>query len=705
MLNKKLVALERATNQYQKRYAKLEREYTRVNRALRVLSESSRILLRATDENAYLQKVCEILIRSKNYSLAWIGMIVNDREKSVRPVAEAGFKRGYLRQIKISWGNTKWGKGPTGLCIRKKTTQIVQNAMTDPRYKNWLKIGKKFNFLSTISIPIIINGMCIGALMIYTPEREAFDRDEIKLLEELVEDISYGIKNLRLYIILGETQTQLKSIYHTAQDAILLINDQYKIILCNPSTFSLFGYEENELLNQNISKVIAVPKKQNLNKSNLYHLIEGSVRKNYLKPIDLIGIKKNGEQIFLSASLSLTRLENKKNFVCVLHDISDRVRLIDEMKHRLEFEDLVLKISTRFAISYPDQIGHAITCSLKDITQFISADVCHLYLTENQKCNYLYFYSSKSNTKYLNITALKQDFFKWLSKEKAYHIIQFFDIKNISTKIPVNKNKYLKLGFKSILIIPLINEKNQLNGYLDFFFRRPSQWFSCEDVTELNTLGNIIMHAIARKNVAEQLDDTFYKLKIALTQIIELLSNIVEKRDPYTAGHQRRAAKLATAIAKEMNLSNEQIKAIEFGGIVHDIGKLYVSAELLSKPGKLSPEEFAIIKMHPQVGYELIKDIQLPWPIANIILQHHERYNGSGYPRGLKKDEIMLEARILTVADVVEAMSTHRPYRSARTLKEALREIKKNKGILYDPEVVDACLRVFRHGYRLEKSF
>ena len=182
---------------------------------------------------------------------------------------------------------------------------------------------------------------------------------------------------------------------------------------------------------------------------------------------------------------------------------------------------------------------------------------------------------------------------------------------------------------------------------------------------------------------------------------IHTIAATVEARDPYTAGHQMRVTDLITAIASEMGLDSDRVEGIKMAGIIHDLGKISIPAEILSKPGKLSDLEFKLIKTHPQNGFDLLKEIEFPWPIAQIILQHHEKMDGSGYPQGLKGEEIMLEARILAVADIVEAMSSHRPYRSALGIDKALEQIKQDKGTLLDPDAVDACLKVFEQGYKL----
>jgi PAS domain S-box-containing protein/putative nucleotidyltransferase with HDIG domain len=186
------------------------------------------------------------------------------------------------------------------------------------------------------------------------------------------------------------------------------------------------------------------------------------------------------------------------------------------------------------------------------------------------------------------------------------------------------------------------------------------------------------------------------RLQKALEGIIQAMAVTVEMRDPYTAGHQRRVATLAYAIAKEIGLPKDRIIGIELAGLIHDLGKIRVPSEILTYPDTLSEAEFNIIRTHPEAGYDILKNIDFPWPIAQIVLQHHERMDGSGYPKGLSGEEIMIESRIIAVADVVEAIASHRPYRQALGIERALQEISENKGILYDTLVVDTCLALFK---------
>lgn len=362
-------------------------------RALAALEKANKMLLiENDDEQKFLNSICKIIAESRGYMLSWVGYGQNDENKTVKVVAQAGFSPHYLKEIKVSWGDNKWGRGPTGVAIKTGKIRVVQHSMTNPEYKPWRKLGQKYGFNASCSIPLNIHKEH-AAIMIYSADPDAFHKEEVKVLKQLANNISFGINSIRTRIKLG--------------------------------------------------KVI----------------------------------------------------------------------------------------------------------------------------------------------------------------EK------------------VNK---------------------------------------------------------------------------VLVQTLEVASIAVEKRDPYTAGHQNRTASLANAIAKKMNLSKKQIEGITYGAMVHDIGKIYVPAEILNRPGKLTDLEMSFIKTHCQAGYDLIKDIVYPWPIAKIILQHHERLDGSGYPFGLKGHQIILEAKVVAVADVVEAMITHRPYRAACTLQEALEEISSKKGILYDPTAVDACINLFK---------
>ena len=376
-----------------------EERLQRTSRALKALSACNQALVHATQEKDFLTDVCGVIVREGGYPLAWVGYAQPDTIKSVVPIASAGVEPGHPESIGLTWGEGERGQGPGGMAIKTGEIQVARDILLDPALAPWHEEWRRRDFKAIIALPLIVEGKAIGILDISAQDPEAFDPEEVRLLEELAGGVSFGIWSLR--------------------------TDK------------------------------------------------------------------------------------------------DRQRAEAEVQHSLD------------------------------------------------------------------------------------------------------------------------------------------------------------------------------KIKKALDGTVLAIAKTVEMRDPYTAGHQRQVAELAGAIAREMEFSAERVEGMRVLGCLHDIGKVAIPAEILSKPGRLSPMEFSLIKDHPRVGYEIIKDIDFPYPLAEGILQHHERLNGSGYPQGIPGPDIIPEAKILAVADVVEAMASHRPYRKSLGIEPALEEISRNRGILYDPEVVDICLKLF----------
>lgn len=374
----------------------------RANRALRVLSAVNERLVHAQGETALLSDVCRVIVDVGGYRLAWVGFVQDDERKSILPVAHHGDGEGFLLRANVSWANTERGHGPTGTSVRTGEVQVVREIDHDPILQPWLQDLEALGYCSAIALPLKDQGKVFGSLSIYSAQVDAFNTSEIRLMQELADDLAFGIVTLRL---------------------------------------------------------------------------------------------------------------------------------------QAEHERLVV----------------------------------------------------------------------------------------------------------------------------------------------------------------EQLEQAA-QLRQSLLASIQVLGSVLELRDPYTAGHQRRVAQLAGAIARELGLPAQRIEGLELAASIHDLGKIQAPAEILNKPGRLTPVELDLIRLHAQAGHDIIKDIQFPWPIARMVLEHHERLDGSGYPRGLRGEEILLESRILTIADVVEAMMSHRPYRPGLGLEAALAEIRERRGIRYDPDAVDACVRLFREG-------
>jgi putative nucleotidyltransferase with HDIG domain len=257
-----------------------------------------------------------------------------------------------------------------------------------------------------------------------------------------------------------------------------------------------------------------------------------------------------------------------------------------------------------------------------------------------------------------------------------------------------------RFGFRSSAAFPLF-----IGGEIFAVLMVYNSHSDAFDSDEVQLLGDLtfdigtFLSAQRTEIEKNKLQDALHRASLGT---ISAVAATIEKRDPYTSGHQHRVAEMSVAIAQELGWAVVRIEGLRLGATIHDIGKIYVPAEILNRPGKLSPSEFAIIKSHPQVGFDILEHTDFPWPIKEMILQHHERIDGSGYPNGLKGDQIIDEAKVIAIADVVEAITSHRPYRPGLGLDVALAEIEAGRGSAYDPAIADTCLKLFRDkGYKV----
>jgi HD-GYP domain-containing protein (c-di-GMP phosphodiesterase class II) len=262
----------------------------------------------------------------------------------------------------------------------------------------------------------------------------------------------------------------------------------------------------------------------------------------------------------------------------------------------------------------------------------------------------------------------------------------------------------VKLGYVSSISLPLICD-DTIIGALNVYSGDPEA-FDDDEIGLLSEIASVMSFGIVairmrteRWRAQEEALRSWWILRVTLDGIVRAMATVTELRDPYTAGHQDRVGLLAQAIAAELGLSSHTVEGVGIAGRVHDLGKVYVPIQILSKPSLLTPVEYSLVKVHSEAGYEVLKNIEFPWPVSEAVLQHHERMDGSGYPQGLAGAEILPEARIIAVADTVEAMSNARPYRPAPGIEAALKEISEKAGTVYDPDVAEACVRLFREGH------
>ncbi len=414
----------------------------------------------------------------------------------------------------------------------------------------------------------------------------------------------------------------------------------------------------------------------------------------------------------MGVSLPFDIIDGKEEislFKEVAEDISFALHTNEEEKERKEFgkaleykarfENMVLDISTKFINLTPDKISTEIERALWQIGTFADVDRCYLLQfsadgteIDNEYVWYANGIKQKVEIPVQNILEKLGWAAKKISKAESIYIAS---VNKLPPEAEKEKRLMLSVGIKSLLLTPLVSSGSVI-GCIGFDSLEEEKHWSDEIVYILKITGQIFANALERKAYDDQLSESFQKMQKALEGTVQALSSIIEKKDPYTAGHQNRVAQLALAIGKELGLSEERLEDLRFASLLHDIGKIHVPAEILNKPYSLNKVEMGLIKTHPRIGYEILKSIDFPGPVPEIVLQHHERIDGSGYPDAISSKDILVEAQILGLSDVFESMSSKRPYRAALGIESALKEIEESSGILFAPAVVKACIKVFK---------
>jgi PAS domain S-box-containing protein/putative nucleotidyltransferase with HDIG domain len=549
------------------------------------------------------------------------------------------------------------GKGMIGYAAASGEIQVSGDVSTYPHYCRWKNEETK----SELSVPIKSGDKVIGVLDIQSDDYNAFDETDVRAMRTLSTQIAEAIENARLYEraqkeiaerkqaeeMLRESEAKLRTILEAVYTGIVVIDPEtHTIVDVNSVAARLIGEPKERIVSSICHSYICLAEKGKCPITDLGQEVDNSER---------VLINTSGKRIPILKTVVPITLGGRKHLLESFVDIAEQKRAEEALRESEEkfrnmsdsAQDVILMMDHKGDISYWNKAAEKV----------------------------FGFSAQEALGKKLHLFLAPQEF------QAAYR--EAFDkFKTIGQGSIVDKTIELKAIRKDRVEIPIELSVSAI--------RLKGEW---------NAIG-IIRDITERKLAKEQLEKSYENLRKAMNGIIQAIALTVERRDPYTAGHQRRVADLARAIATEMALSKDQIEGTRIAGVIHDIGKISIPAEILSKPSSLNEPEFSLIKDHSKVGYEILKEIEFPWPIAQIVYQHHERMDGSGYPQGLSGEDILLEARILGVADTVEAMTTHRPYRPALGLNVALEEISRNKGRLYDPRVVEACLKVFT-----EKNF
>ena len=641
---------------------KIEEELQRKNHELQLILETSKYINSSLDLNEVFQRIAIGIMNHLNSYGCAIYLLSEDRKELlpqfvIDPVYEKEIMATPL-DINSSF---------TGKVVKTKKSIMFNDA--GPNENGFQIPGTtEEEEERIIASPFIYNNEVLGAICL-NKIGPYFSENDLNLLDTFANYVTTTVKNAQNYQnfqheVLERTSAEkakeesdrkFMNLRSNVPVGLFRATPEGKFISANPAIISMFGFDsEQEFLSTSVSELYTNEKSRN----QLISILE---KENSIRNYEVELQKKNGEKLWCLLNIHTIR---DNSGICIYQDGI----ITDISKEKLASKNLA---KTQFRLeTILDNVPNIILYETGGAKEFVSQNIKEMlgypaedFINDKNKFTSLIHPDDKE---YIN-----QKYSEWEKAGKKGLLTSWFRVKKAD-------DSYIWIEDRMLEFI----DKNNIKYHAGVNI----------DITNL-------------KNAEEQLKNSYSKLQRILEETVEGLVQAVEMRDPYTAGHQRRVSDLASAIAKEMNFSEDKINGIKLAALVHDIGKINIPAEILSKPGKLTEPEFNLIKMHPQTGYDILKSIEFPWPIAEIVLQHQERYDGSSYPNGLKGEEILMKARILAVADVIEAMSSHRPYRPSLGINIALEEIEKNRNILYDPEVTDICLSLFREkGYKFPKA-
>jgi len=490
-----------------------------------------------------------------------------------------------------------------------------------------------------------------------------------------------------------KSEEKYRTVFENTGTATIIIEEDKTISMVNTQSEKMYGYSKEEIENKMKWTDFVIP--EDLERMKKYHIARrksgGKAPTEY--EFRLIDKKGNIKDIFLKIGM----IPGTKKSVASLIDITERKQAEEKIKHLnlvlraiRSVNQLITKEKNR------ERLLKGACNNLIETRGYHSAWIA--LLNEGGKLE-TYAEAGLGN-EFLPIVEILKEGKLIFCGQKALKQQGVVTIKDPASTCP--ECPLIKLHPDQRAMTIRLEHDKKVYGFMSVSI--PTHLADNQEEQSLfKEVAGDIAFSIHNIELDEERKQAEKKLKKTMDAAIDTMSRIIEAKDPYTSGHQHRVCQLATRIAQEMKLSKDMIEGIRIASLIHDIGKIGLPAEILSKPTKLTDIEFNLIKGHSQIGYDILKSIDFSYPIAEIVLQHHERLDGSGYPNNLKAGKILLEAKIIGVADVVEAMSSHRPYRPARGTDKALEEISQNRGILYDPEVVDACLKLFKEkGFKFE---
>ena len=664
----------------------------------KMISEYDKYILTESDEDTLLNKTAEFIRNIGNYKYSAIAYIKEDKDKTFDIKSSLGFDEKIIEKYRFSYDKKSDQYISLGVCINSGKTEMFKKGT---KLSIWKKESETLGYSVSISVPLKVFGKIIGALAIYSDDENDFHPDFVKILEQMVTNLDLAIERIRKDKEIKNKSQQNEKILNSITDCVILMDKDLNIKWANEASKKVIpDMVGNKCYTATLKS--SVPCKECIVQKSIK---SGKVEKTLLKNSYIEdGVKKD----YYWEDIAIP-IENEKGKITEIVEFSRNVTEIIESKRKIEHIANILKVvqeSERLIIQEKDKKELATKICSKLLSTREYKDSWIILFDENMNPDYIYFSNKKSNYKKLSENLKNKKYPKCI--EKAIELKKSFFVINPEKDC---SDCIIYDNYKNFTAVSIpISHKERIFGILNLSVK--SDFF--KNIEEQNLLLGIASELGYGLNYLEKQDRltssekekklAYLKIKANQEILIKSLGKVVEMRDPYTSGHQRRVAELTIEIAKNMNLSEERTDAVKIASLLHDIGKIYVPTEILNKAGKLSNLEFKMIKEHSQYGFELLKGLEFDFPVSEFVLQHHERIDGSGYPNGSKSDETYLESKIIAVADVVEAISSHRPYRPALGLETALEEIKNNSGKLYETEVVNACLKAFEKGFEFKEQ-
>jgi PAS domain S-box-containing protein/putative nucleotidyltransferase with HDIG domain len=539
------------------------------------------------------------------------------------------------------------------------TTELLASTSEEDRQARTRNRCNSEGYESVALIPLRSGDEIIGLLQLNDSRRDSFSIEMIHFFEGIGATIGIAVARKRSVEALRESETQFREMFNDAPIGYHELDNEGRVTRINCTELAMLGYSAEEMLGRHVWEFVD---EKDIARKAVLDKLAGTLSQG--RNIERNYCRKDGTRIpVLIQDLLLRDKDGKITGIrTTLQDITEQKQAEEWLLRERSMVDRIMKTSPA-GITVVDREGKIVFANKR------AEEIFCLSKDEITQRGY--------STSEWHITDFDGNAFP---EEQ----LPFTQVMNTGNPVYGVRHAIELSGrqrvFLSINGAPIFDEHGHICDVV----------FTIDDITKY-------------RQAEEKIQQNIKQLEKSMGDTIKAMSMVVETRDPYTAGHQDKVARLAAAIAKKMNLPEEAIRGIQMAGVIHDIGKMYIPADILSKPSKLSSIEMQLINTHSQAGYDIMKDVEFPWPVARIILEHHERMDGSGYPYGRSNNDILLEARIIAVADVVDAMASHRPYRPALGLENALKEIEENKGLLYDTDAVDACLMLFREeGFQLE---